>query len=1221
MHIIFATASSGTLADGVKAHEKVIESYPELKLSLFLTEEPLSTEQWMRFENDCQSANLFIYDPHGVENGVVVKMAEISRMYKCDQIALMINGSKWERLICFGALRGEDIQVKPQSGELSLSDKANELNQTERQLKEQAIENYNQIKSYWHASGIANWQELIYFTAKLYGDTNVPEAKAPNYVEKTGIIDPRTGDYYSSADVFLQETEQNASKPKIVFFYLASQARVKSADIITELIERLRPIATVIPIGLTSIMKIDLENLERLFRGLLDDVQLLVNFIGFRLGAGPRGGDREDVTDWLEKLNIPMLHPFFLTRTTLAEWEEAKGLSPVEAMVNVVLPELDGAVETYPIAAIQSVGFNEAYQFEKKELVLMEERVNYFMNRIERWLQLHKTKNSQKRLALVGYNYPPGEGNLFGGSFLDTFRSISALLNKLADEGYQVERMTEKELERQFRERQLFNETSWGVDEDLDQRLGYPVPKAKEDWSDHLDWKQLKEDWGEYPGEIMANGEDFFIPGFINGNVFIGLQPSRNGADQDSSANYHDQSIPPHYQYQAFYTWLEKEFKSDAIVHIGTHGTLEFLPGKENGMSSQCYPDQLVQSLPHFYFYYIGNPSEAMLAKRRSHAVISSYQAPPFRNGGLYGDYEELERLLHEYREAEQLDPSRCEEILKEVQEIADKNGFSHQQLDDIEQELQKMQYALIPYGLHIIGEGMKHEDAILHTIYTLRKEHKGSTLKQLVSQLRPELQEEDAVLEKEAAALMQGYVESKRLPDIQEKALAEAFADTLAYGESIYQRVRKTEELSSIIKALDGGYLPAKLAGDIYRNPDSLPTGSNVYQFDPRSVPSPSAVTRGAEIAKATIAEFKEANGENPHTVACVLWGIETSRTQGETIGQILEYVGAKAVKHSEATSTTFELIPLSELGRPRMNVVVSMSGVFRDIFPNVINALNDLFEKLALADEQEEDNYFKTFTLKVQDQLLTEGYTKTEAFDLASARIFGPAAGEYGTGINHMIEGGNWADEEELGEIYKNNAQHVYSKLRRGESFPELYDTHMEATDIVSQLRASHEYEITDVDDYYSFFGGLAKSIEKAKGERVEIYITDTTQQAPQTEDVKHAINRGVRTRLTNPKWIEGLLEHPYHGIQRMAKNTENLLGLAATTNKVENWVFSHVHDTYIEDRALQEKIRQANPHAYHDLLGTLVEVSERGYWKPTESQWQSLKDAFLEAEASME
>ncbi len=1221
MHIIFATASSGTLADAVKAHEKITETYSELELSLFLTEQPLSAEQWTRFESVCKSANLFIYDPHAVENDVVMKMVEIANKYDCDQISLMINGAKWEKFIRFGAIRGEDIQIQSQSGVIALSHEAKGLNLTERQIKEQAVANYQQIKSYWHASGIANWQELMYFTAELYGDTNVPKAKTPNYIERTGIIDPRTGAYFSSAEAFLRDTKEDVSKPKIVFFYIATQSRVKSADIIAELIERLRPIATVIPIGVTSIMKIDLENLEDVFSEILHDVHLIVNFIGFRFGSGPRGGDKREVTDWLEKLNIPMLHPFFLTRTTVEEWEEVKGLSPVEAMVNVVLPELDGAIETYPIAAIQSVGFNEVYQFEKKELVLIEERVDYFLNRIKRWLHLRKTNNDQKRIALIGYNYPPGEGDLFGGSFLDTFRSISALLNKLADEGYQVKRMTEDELERRFRQNQLFNEASWGIEEDLDQRLLYPVSKMKDAWNNQHDSERMKNNWGEYPGDIMTNGEDFFIPGFINGNVFIGLQPSRNGANQDSSANYHDQSTPPHYQYQAFYAWLEKEFKSDAIVHIGTHGTLEYLPGKENGMSSQCYPDQLVQSLPHFYFYYIGNPSEAMLAKRRTHAVLSSYQAPPFKDGGLHGDYEELEHLLHEYREAQQLDPLRCEEILKNIQEIADGNGFSHQPLEDIEQELQRMQHALIPYGLHIIGEGMKHGDAIQHTVYTLRKEYKGNTLKQLISQLRPELQGEDAALEKIAASVLRDYVESKRLPNVQDDSLAEALTHILDYGESIYHKVRNTEELSSINNALNGGYLPAKLAGDVYKNPESLPTGANLYQFDPRSVPSSSAVTRGTEIAKATIAQFQNTNGKIPHTVACVLWGIETSRTQGEKIGQILEYVGAKAVKHSAASNTSFELIPISKLGRPRMNVVISMSGVFRDLFPNVIDALNDLFEELSLADEPEEDNYFKSFTLKVQKQLLNEGYEEADAFDLATSRIFGPASGEYGTGINHLIEDGNWIDEKELGEMYKQHAQYVYSKLRRGVSVPNLYDIQMEATDIVSQLRASHEYEITDVDDYYSFFGGLAKSIEKAKGEHVEIYITDATQPTPHTEDVKHAINRGVRTRLTNPKWIEGLLKHPYHGVQRMAQQTENLLGLAATTNKVENWIFSHVHDTYIEDKVFQEKIRQANPHAYHHLLETLVEVSERGYWNPSEAEWQNLKEAFLETEAQME
>ncbi|GAB2559568.1 cobaltochelatase subunit CobN [Gracilibacillus alcaliphilus] len=1221
MHIIFATASSGTLAEAAKAHTSIATAHPNIKLTLFLLEESLNTEQWHRFEQECKSANLFIYDPHGVENNVIMDMVEICSMWKCDQLSFMMNGAKWEQAVRFGALRGDDIRVVPKSGELILEETVKESDPETYLQKTQALESYKQIKQYWHASSLQNWKELIYFTANLYGEKGIPAAKPPVYKDKTGIIDPKTGIYYDNAALFLRESQADVSKPKIVFFYLASQARIKTADVIAELIERLQPTVTVIPVGLVSIMKVDLDHLNRLFAGVLEDIQLLVNFIGFRLGSGPGGEDREDVPNWLKQLNIPMLHPFFLTRSTLVEWEEAKGLSPVEAMVNVVLPELDGAVETYPIAAIQSAGFNEQYQFENKELVLIEERANYFINRVHRWLHLRQTKNEEKRIALIGYNYPPGEGNLFSGSFLDTFDSISAILDKLADEGYQVEPMAKEELEMQFRRQQLFNESNWGIDEELDKRIQYPILQAKADRSRNLAQDDMKHYWGSYPGEIMTNDTAFLIPGFVNGNVFIGLQPSRNGAGQDSAVSYHDQSVPPHYQYQAFYTWLEQGFRSDAVVHIGTHGTLEYLPGKENGMSASCFPDQLIQALPHFYLYYIGNPSEAMLAKRRTHAVLSSYQAPPFRDGGLHGDYEKLEQLLHEYREAEQLDPLRCETILKELQVIADSNGFSHHEIEAIEQELQRMQYALIPYGLHTIGKGMDHEDAIQHTLYTLRKEHQGSTLKQLVAQWRPALQGQEAALEKAAASLLETYLETKELPDTQESSLAQAFADILMYGESIYQRVRETEELPSIIQALNGGYLPAKLAGDIYRNPESLSTGSNVYQFDPRSVPSPSAVTRGTEIAEATIAQYEETHGKLLHTVACVLWGVETSRTQGETIGQILAYVGAKAVKRSEATSTTFELIPLSELGRPRINVAISMSGVFRDLFPNVIEALNDLFQKLALANEREEDNYFKAFTWKVQAQLLAEGYTEAEAFDLAASRIFGPASGEYGTGINHMIEDGNWEDEEELGEMYKHHAQYVYSKLKRGENIADLYDVHMKATDIVSQLRASHEYEITDLDDYYNFFGGLSKSIEKVKGERVDIYITDTTQQAPHTEDVKDAINRGVRTRLTNPTWIEGLLQHPYHGVQRMAKHTENLLGLAATTNKVENWVFSHVHSTYVEDKVLQEKIRQANPHAYHDLLETLVEVSERGYWEPSESEWQHLREAVLEAEASME
>uniref|UniRef100_UPI0024097F67 cobaltochelatase subunit CobN n=1 Tax=Gracilibacillus dipsosauri TaxID=178340 RepID=UPI0024097F67 len=922
MHIIFATSSSGTLNEARKAHTGVLKTYPNIKLSLFSMEESLHAEQWSRFEHACSSANVFIYDPHGADNEVMERMVDICKAYECDQLSLMINGAKWEEFIRFGPLDGSDIQLEPRSGQLAISDKNND-DVDQQKLRRQALEDYEQIKRYWHASSIPNWQELIYFVANLYGEAGVPLAKAPSYHDKTGIIDPETNIYYDSVDLFLHECGEDPFKPKIVFFYLASQARIKTVDMIRELKERLKPFATVIPIGFSSIMKLDVEELDRIFTEMTDKIELIVNFIGFRLGTGPKGEGRADVTEWLEKLNVPMIHPFFLTRTTLTEWEEAKSLSPVEAMVNVVLPELDGAIETYPIAAIQSIGFDEKYQFEIKELALIEDRVNYFIHRIDRWLRLRRTENRYKRLALIGYNYPPGEGNLFSGSFLDTFSSISALLNKLAEEGYQVEPMSKEELEIQFRRYQLFNETSWGVDEDLDERLRYSVDKANLHLNKYREQEKVNSYWGHYPGEIMTDGTDFFIPGFINGNVFIGLQPSRTGSDRDSSTNYHDQSIPPHHQYQAFYTWLEKEFRSDAIVHIGTHGTLEYLPGKENGMSSACFPDQLVQSLPHFYLYYIGNPSEAMLAKRRTHAVVSSYQAPPFREGGLHGVYLELEHLLHEYREAEQLDPLRCGKILEEIEAIANKSGFSNKQFEEIEQELHRMQYALIPYGLHTIGEGLGHEDAIDHTVYTMRKEHKGiMSLKNLVVQLKPALEDREGVLEKEAAILLEKYIESKEIPYAKEDSLVKAASNTLAYGEHIYLQARGNKELPSIIRALNGGYLSAKLAGDVYRNPESLPTGSNVYQFDPRSVPSSSAINRGKEIAEATLAQYYEANGRIPHTVACVLWGVETSRTQGETIGQILAYVGAKAVKRSDATNMTFELIPLAELGRPRINV-----------------------------------------------------------------------------------------------------------------------------------------------------------------------------------------------------------------------------------------------------------------------------------------------------------
>ncbi len=287
MHIIFATSSSGTLNEARKAHTGVLKTYPNIKLSLFSMEESLHAEQWSRFEHACSSANVFIYDPHGADNEVMERMVDICKAYECDQLSLMINGAKWEEFIRFGPLDGSDIQLEPRSGQLAISDKNND-DVDQQKLRKQALEDYEQIKRYWHASSIPNWQELIYFVANLYGEAGVPLAKAPSYHDKTGIIDPETNIYYDSVDLFLHECGEDPFKPKIVFFYLASQARIKTVDMIRELKERLKPFATVIPIGFSSIMKLDVEELDRIFTEMTDKIELIVNFIGFRLGIGPK---------------------------------------------------------------------------------------------------------------------------------------------------------------------------------------------------------------------------------------------------------------------------------------------------------------------------------------------------------------------------------------------------------------------------------------------------------------------------------------------------------------------------------------------------------------------------------------------------------------------------------------------------------------------------------------------------------------------------------------------------------------------------------------------------------------------------------------------------------------------------------------------------------------------------------------------------------------------
>lgn len=972
----------------------------------------------------------------------------------------------------------------------------------------------------------------------------------------------------------------------------------------------------------------DYEDIEN----SLSEADIIINFMSFRLGAGPMGGDADAAVEALKEFNVPVMHPFFMSKREIGQWRDSpQGVTPSEFLISIMLPELDGCIETIPVGAMVKKEREQKYNVEISELSLIPERADKIVKRVKKWLALRSKPNKDKKIALICYNYPPGEDNLFGGAFLDTFKSLENLLEILYKEGYSLKRLTAEQLMENFTAGRIAN---WGKWMDIQTSNMIKYKKAK--YQNFLSGKKWEKDmikqWGKVPGNVMTEGENFLIPGLIDGNVFIGLQPSR-GIHENIEKVYHDKNLLPHHQYIAFYKWIKEEFKADIIVHVGTHGTLEFLKGKECGMSGDCFPDILVFDMPHAYLYYAGNPAEAMIAKRRSHAVMVSYQPPAFMESGLYGELSRLEDMINEYHEAKRSDPDRCLDIMENIKKAAKSAKINIYDLQLLERELYRMKRSLVPRGLHVFGKPYTNKEALDYMKFVLRYDHgKIKSLRRLAAEAKG--LDYDILLDKNDTALLskldglaskivEEFINSDRFSPAHgiNDELKKDFIDTLRYGKRVYDKAMESHEMEGFLKVLSGEYLPARLAGDMIRNPEVLPSGYNMYQFDPRMVPSRTAADRGAKISENTIEEYKLQFGKYPRSIAIILWGLETSRTQGETVGQILNYLGVRVASRKNVFQPQYEIIPYEELKRPRIDVVVNMCGFFRDMFPNLIDDLNRIFKMVADLEEPEEVNFFKADTKRILQKLLQEGYSRDEAEELSTARLFGPAESKYGTGISKLIETKNWTDENQIGQKYIESLKYVYSKNCRGKSAPELFNIHLQAVDIVSQIRSSHEYEVTDLDHYYEYFGGLSKSVEMVKGKKAVVYITDTTGEMLETETVDKSIDRGVRTRLLNPKWIDGMLEHKYHGVQKISKRFENILGLAATTNKVGNWIFGSLLHTYVSDEDMKKRMKENNRWAYLSMIETLLESSKRGYWKAEENEIKELERAYLEVEGDIE
>jgi magnesium chelatase subunit H len=679
---------------------------------------------------------------------------------------------------------------------------------------------------------------------------------------------------------------------------------------------------------------------------------------------------------------------------------------------------------------------------------------------------------------------------------------------------------------------------------------------------------EIERNWGPAPGRAQSNGSDIFVLGAQFGNVFVGVQPAF-GYEGDPMRLLFEQGFSPTHAFSAFYRWLREDFGAHAMLHWGTHGALEFMPGKQCGMSATCWPDRLVGATPNFYLYAANNPSEGMLAKRRACATLISHLTPPVTAAGLYRGLSDLKSSLDRWRAlGPDSDATRHQELealiqtqaaavdLAEAEPSWAESAGAH--IGKLIPALLELEYSLIPFGLHVVGRP-------------------------------PDAAARDSIL---AAAGIVNPEERARI------------------GALLAQE----PELPAIIHALDGGYLHPAPGGDLIRSPDMLPTGRNLHGFDPFKLPSAFAVQDGRRQAERLLDRHAADNGVLPETIAMVLWGSDNLKNEGGPIAQALWLMGAEPRFDSYGRLTGAQLVPLVNLGRPRIDVVVTLSGIFRDLLPLQTKLLAEAALLAAQADEPESENFVRKHAL---------AYQAEHGGDMQSAalRVFGNADGTYGSNVNQLLDAGTWNSEDELAEAFVRRKGFAYGVDGRPNRQDALLGSVLKTVDATYQNLDSVELGVTTIDTYFDTLGGVSGAVRRARGSASSVYIGDQTTGKSTVRSLNEQVTLETRTRALNPKWFEPLLTHGFEGVRQIEAQVTNTLGWSATTGQVSPWVYQRLTETYMLDTDMRERLAKLNPTASAKIANRLIEAHERNYWSPDAATLESLRRAGEELEDRLE
>ena len=941
-------------------------------------------------------------------------------------------------------------------------------------------------------------------------------------------------------------------------------------------------------------------------------VDAVVSLTGFSLVGGPAYNDAKAAEEVLAKLDVPYVAANPVEFQTLDQWGGSdRGLLPVESTIMVAIPELDGSISPIVFggrpgaAGVTCTGCHHACTFGEstsaQDMHSCPERALMLAARVSKLVALKRSQHHERKVAIVLFNFPPNAGNIGSAAYLSVFESLWHTLTAMKVQGYQVEVPVSVDA---LREALLQgNASQHGADANVHALISADEHVKRERWL-----KEIEAQWGPAPGRQLSNGSSIFVLGKQFGNVLISVQPSF-GYEGDPMRLLFEKGLAPTHAFSAFYRYLREDFKAHAVLHFGTHGALEFMPGKQSGMSGTCWPDRLIDDLPNVYLYASNNPSEGAIAKRRSGATLISYLTPPIAQAGLYKGLNDLKSSLERWRSLERSNTERVALAVVIQAQAAELELVSPEPIWDtamgealdkqvlrLSQEMLELEYTLIPHGLHVAGRAPSAAQRV-DMLLAMADANHGVQIDRVAVEALVQGQTPERALA--AAGLPRNHDSLEAL-----RALVEPQA-LLAVDT----------EVPAMLRALDARYIRPAPGGDILRTPAVLPTGRNIHGFDPFRIPSAIAVRDGKAQAQLLIERHCADGNPLPESIAMVLWGSDNLKNEGAPIAQALALMGALPRFDSYGRIAGASLIPLAELGRPRIDVVITLSGIFRDLMPLQIKLLAEAAFLAASADEPLEMNWIRKHSLAYQQE---HGCT----LEIASLRVYGNAEGAYGSNVNNLVESSRWSDEGELAETYKRRKGFAYGRTGRAVQQTALLQTALADVQLTYQNLDSVELGVTTVDNYFDTLGGITQAVKVAQGGKTPpVYIGDQTKGNAAVRSLREQVSIETRTRMLNPKWYEGMLEHGYEGVRQIEVHVTNTMGWSATTGQVQPWVYKQLSETFMLDPQMRERLAKLNPTASARVANRLLEASERNYWQPDEATLQALRNASEELEDRLE